>query len=65
VQWLAFDLVRQAREEILIIFSTVNAFQLQVRSGALESLKEAVYLRGVKVRILTPFNEKINQLAAE
>ena len=65
VQRLGFDLVRQAREEILVIFSTVNAFQRQVRSGGLESLKEAVYLRGVKARILTPFNEKINQLIAE
>ncbi|MGC2384723.1 MAG: hypothetical protein WA631_16615 [Nitrososphaeraceae archaeon] len=57
VQRLVFDLVRQAREEILVIFSTANAFQRQIKSGAVESLKEAANLGGVKVRILTPFND--------
>ena len=58
-------LVRQAREEILVIFSTANAFQRQIKSGAVESLKEAANLGGVKVRILTPFNEVIKKLVRE
>jgi signal transduction histidine kinase len=65
VQRLVFDLVRQAREEILVIFSTANAFQRQIKSGAVESLKEAANLGGVKVRILTPFNEVIKKLVGE
>jgi signal transduction histidine kinase len=65
VQSLGFDLVRQAREEILVIFSTANAFQRQIKSGTVESLREAAHLRGVNVRILTPFIEKINQLIEE
>ena len=47
VQSLGFDLVRQAREEILTIFSTANAFQRQVRSGAVKSLMEgSIFRRG-------------------
>ena len=65
VQRLVFDLVRQAREEILVIFSTANAFQRQIKSGAVESLKEAANLGGVKVRILTPFNERIKKLIGD
>jgi two-component system, OmpR family, sensor histidine kinase VicK len=63
VQKIAFDLIRQSEEEILTIFSTANAFHRQKRAGAIESLKEAANMRGVKVRILTPFDGKIQELA--
>jgi lipoate synthase len=43
-----------AEEEILILFSTANAFRRQDKAGALELLKDAVTLRGVKIRILVP-----------
>jgi two-component system sensor histidine kinase VicK len=62
VQKIAFDLIRQSEEEILTIFSTANAFHRQKRAGAIESLKEAAK-RGVKIRILTPFDGKIKELA--
>src|SRR6478736_1202245 len=41
VQKLAFDLIGGAREEILIIFSTANAFHRQTKSGGIKSVIEA------------------------
>jgi two-component system sensor histidine kinase VicK len=41
---------------VLILFSTANAFHRQVKTGALELLKEAAMLRYVKVRILVPMD---------
>src|SRR5215831_1238016 len=47
VQKLAFELIKGARQEILVIFSTANAFQRQIKSGTVRFLKEAS-LRGLK-----------------
>jgi signal transduction histidine kinase len=55
-------MIESAKEDILIIFSTNNAFHRQERSGLFRYIGEAVS-RGVKVRILTPFDEPINSLA--
>ena len=57
IQRICFDLIKKAEEEILILFSTPNAFFLQERGGgALDLLKEAASspLRNIKVRILIP-----------
>jgi two-component system, OmpR family, sensor histidine kinase VicK len=67
IQKLGFDLITKAEEEILILFSTANAFRRQEKAGALELLKEAATLRGVKVRILVLIhnntaNERIQQM---
>jgi two-component system sensor histidine kinase VicK len=74
IQKLGFDLIKNAEEEILILFSTANTFRRQVKAGALELLKEVASQRDVKVRILVPIddgdnkaiivisNEKIRQL---
>jgi signal transduction histidine kinase len=64
VQKLAFDLIGGAREEILIIFSTGNAFHRQTKSGGIKSVIEAAF-RKVKVRILTPFDEKVKRYVEE
>jgi len=64
VQKLAFDLIGEAREEILIIFSTANAFHRQTKSGGIKSVIEAAF-RKVKVRILTPFDEKVKRYVEE
>src|SRR5690242_15447415 len=64
VQKLAFDLIGEAKEEILVIFSTANAFHRQTRSGGIKSVIETAF-RGVKVRILTPFDEKIKGFVEE
>ena len=56
IQRMGFDLIENAEEEILILFSTPNAFFLQERGGgrrALDLLKEAASSpRNVKLRIL-------------
>ena len=56
IQKLGFDLIKRA-EEILILFSTANVFRRQLKTGALELLKEAASQRGVKVRILVPIDD--------
>jgi two-component system sensor histidine kinase VicK len=58
IQKVGFDLIKAAEEEILIIFSTANAFHRQIRAGVLQLLKEAA-ARGVKVRVLVPMDKKI------
>ncbi len=73
IQPIAIDLIKGAEDEILILFSTVNAFRRQEKAGALELLKEAAKLSGIKVRILLPLgksnddnnntvNERIKQI---
>jgi signal transduction histidine kinase len=62
IQKLAFDLLKSARDEILLIFSTANAFHRQERTGMLKMLKEAAG-RGVKIRILTPIDNLIKEVS--
>jgi two-component system, OmpR family, sensor histidine kinase VicK len=58
IQKLGFDLIKAAEVEILIIFSTANAFHRQIKAGVLQLLKEAV-ARGVKIRMLVPMDREI------
>jgi two-component system, OmpR family, sensor histidine kinase VicK len=51
-QKLAFDLVKSASEEILIIFPTAKAFHRQEHQGLVQLLKEAASKREVKVRVV-------------
>jgi len=64
VQKLVFELINGANKEILVMFSTANAFRRQTKSGAVRLLKKAS-LRGLKVRILTPFDEKVEKIMKE
>lgn len=64
VQKLAFELIKCASNEILVIFSTANAFRRQIKSGTVRFLNEAS-LRGLDVKILTPFGEKIEKMVEE
>jgi two-component system, OmpR family, sensor histidine kinase VicK len=63
IQKLVFSLIQRAKEEILVMYSTSNAFHRQERVGKIQSLKEAAKERGVKVRILTPQDELILETA--
>ena len=54
IQRLYVDLVRQAKEEILIILPTSNAFHRDERIGVIEALQAAASERGVKVSIVAP-----------
>ena len=61
VQNIALDLVKSSKEEILIIFSTANAFFRQERAGSLALLHEAAK-RSINIRILVPYDERIKEL---
>ena len=63
IQKLGFSLVQTAIEEILVMYSTANAFHRQENAGGIQLLKEAATERGVKVRILTPEDELIVKTA--
>jgi two-component system, OmpR family, sensor histidine kinase VicK len=66
VQKLGFELIRSAKEEILIIFSTANAFHRQIRVGGGQLLREVtIAKRGLNIRILTPSDERIKELSSE
>jgi two-component system, OmpR family, sensor histidine kinase VicK len=56
IQMIGFELVKSAVEEILIIFSTSNAFLRQAHAGAIELLEESAK-RGIKIKILIPLHK--------
>jgi two-component system, OmpR family, sensor histidine kinase VicK len=56
---LYLELVKNAKEEILFIFPTSSAFIRQEKMGAIPLAIEAAKERGVKVRILVPYNEVV------
>jgi len=62
VQNIAFDLVKSSKEEILTIFSTSNAFFRQERTGGIALLNEAAKYSNRNVRILVPYDAKIEEL---
>lgn len=54
-----FELIKSAKEEILIIFSTSNAFRRQGKAGAVDFLIMTAKSKGVKVRILSPVDDYV------
>ena len=50
----AWKLAKDAKQEILVLFSSINAFQRQIQMGILELLKEAALKNNVTIRILLP-----------
>jgi signal transduction histidine kinase len=55
----SYRLVKEAREEILIIFHTSNALLRQERAGRIDILVENVIKYNIRVRILVPVEDKI------
>src|SRR5919199_3899383 len=61
----AYDLINSAQEEVLRIFSSLNAFHRQARLGIMHLFKDAIE-RDVRVRILIPAEQKeITQIVNE
>ena len=56
------NLVKKAKEEIMIIFPTSGAFIRQSKFGVIELAKEAARLRNTKVRILMPASKLTDQM---
>ncbi|HEY6885499.1 MAG TPA: ATP-binding protein [Nitrososphaeraceae archaeon] len=59
------NIVRSAKEEILLIFPTTNAFIRQEKIGVIELAKQAAKERNIKVRILVPINSLIQQITIQ
>ena len=63
IQKQIFDLVKSAKEEILVLFSTANAFHRQEYLGAIRFLKEIANQRGANIKILTLADDGVIETA--
>ncbi len=59
IQALAYDILKEARKEVLIMFSTAKAFQRQGRAGSLQLLTKEIEKRDITAKILTPFSDEV------
>jgi signal transduction histidine kinase len=57
-----FELIKSAKEEILVIFSTSNAFRRQEKAGAIDALIGLAKSKNVKIRILSPFDNYVRNI---
>ena len=63
IQKIGYDLVKSAKEDILILFSTPNSFRRQQKAGLMQLLTDkASQNDGVKIRILTHINKEIREM---
>src|SRR2546425_908770 len=58
----AWKVIKSAKKEVLILFSTANALRRQIEMGGLTLLKEVSENHPEKVRILIPADNKITQI---
>ena len=60
----ADQLIKSAKNEILLLFSSANALHRRlVRADSLDTIRELVQThKEIKIRVLTPFDEKISDL---
>ncbi len=61
VQKLVEDLIKSAKEDIVGIFATANAFHRQEFAGTFQLLKEKVEFTGVNAKILVPEDDSIKK----
>ena len=61
------EIIRSAKQEVLRIFSSVNAFHRQARVGIMQQFKEMAENHGIKIRILLPATDQqqITQIVNE
>jgi signal transduction histidine kinase len=57
-----WDMVKSARKEIDVLFSSSNALKRQITMGALSLLKNASEKQKVKIRLLLPSSDKSEEL---
>ena len=60
-----WDMVRSARKEINVLFSSSNALKRQIAMGALPLLRNASEKQKVRIRMLLPSYDKLDQLIEE
>jgi len=56
-----WDLLRKARKEVQIIYSTANAFYIQERTGTIQFLHQLAEEEGVSIKLLTPTDDHIKE----
>src|SRR5215469_18076664 len=61
IQNIGYEIGTAAKDEILIIYSSANAFHRQEKLGAINTLRETVGKSGVKARVLVPKGESIEE----
>jgi hypothetical protein len=62
----AYDISISAKEELLIAYPTVNSFRRNARTGiSMQLLKEVYSKNNVRLKILTPVDNQIMQIAEE
>ena len=62
---IALDIIKSAKDEVLTIYPSINAFRRQMRIGAMHLFRE-VLRHGIRVRILIPADEQeITQIVNE
>jgi two-component system, OmpR family, sensor histidine kinase VicK len=57
-----WDMVRSARKEINILFSSTNALKRQIEMGVLSLLKKASDRQNISIRMLLPSSEKTDEI---
>lgn len=57
---VAYEMIRSAKKEVLIMFSTANAFKRQISTGGPELLREVTSTnKDLEIRILTPADQDV------
>jgi two-component system sensor histidine kinase VicK len=58
-QQRVFELLKAAKQEVLVIFSTPNAFRRQDKAGGIDFLLRTAKSKDLKVRILSPIDDYV------
>jgi two-component system, OmpR family, sensor histidine kinase VicK len=56
---ISYDLIRAARDEILVVFHTANALLRQDKSGGIDLLIESALKYKIQVKILVPIEDRV------
>jgi two-component system, OmpR family, sensor histidine kinase VicK len=64
-QELFIDLVKSAKQELLLILPTTNSFLRENRLGIIQLLKQASAEHNVNVRLLTPTDDNIQKMVQD
>lgn len=59
---LTYELIRSAKDEILIIFHTANAIPRHKKAGGIDLLVENAVKQKTRVKILVPFSDEIKDV---
>jgi two-component system sensor histidine kinase VicK len=61
-QALTLEMMKSAKDEVLVIFSTSNAFRRQEKAGALNLLVKTAKSKNLKIRMLSPIDDYVKTI---